>query len=37
MTFLLAIGWPTPYGGGLKQVNSYDYVYILIHSSIDLK
>ena len=27
MTFVLAIGQPTPYGGGLKQVVLCDYIY----------
>ena len=36
MTFVSAIGQPTPYGGGLKHVTFYGYIYILIHSSIDL-
>ena len=35
---LSAIGQLTPYGGGLRQVILYEYIYIfLIHSSIDLK
>ena len=39
MTFLLAISRPTPYGGGLRQLALYKYIYIyiLIHSGIDLK
>ena len=34
---LLTIGWPTPYDGRLRQLILHDYIYILIHSSIDLK
>ena len=36
MTFVLAIGQLTPYGGGLRHVTLYGYIYILIHSSIDV-
>ena len=27
MAFVSAVGQPTPYGGRLKQVISYDYIY----------
>ena len=30
MTFVLAIGWSTPYGSGVKQSTLYDYIYIYI-------
>ena len=35
--FLLAVGWPTLYGSGLKQVILWIDTYILICHDIDLK
>ena len=34
MTFVLAISWPTPCGGGLRKSTFYDYI---IHLITDLK
>ena len=33
MTVLLAINQPTPYGGGLRQLTLYKYIYIYLDTS----